>query len=806
MKLVWKLAIPQMCIVVCLGIVSFVVINSSFTSMHERYVRDVLENCFKRITANIETRTQEAVEQTSVFVLLPAVLRAYDMALGGNIDDGNSPQSQAARELLRKELAPMLDSYSEQTGKKLQLHFHLPNGRSLVRLWRDKQTRIKGAWLDVSDDISTFRPTVMDVNRHGKAVMGIEPGSGGFAIRGVVPVKTPDGRQLGSAEVLQEFDPILDAVTEEGKMSIALYANKELLHFSVALQDSAKYPLKGDFVRITEAKDKSVEALITPALLSKGINGSIFERHGAMTLATLPIADYKGKQIGVIVCAMNTELVSSLANTAEISLALMLAGMAIAPFIALLLGLRIWITGPLIMIKAKIQDIAEDRADLSEQILSRQKDEIGELVRWFNVLTAKLGVMLDEMDRYVSMLNTVPDPIFVVDEHYRMLMANRAAYAFLGIDGENITSCYCREAFATNVCNTAMCPITRVKQLGTRIDADTIEMVKDGRNVFIKPSANVLLDSKGNKVGYVEVARIVTDLVEAERAVHEKLDHIHSVHVATREAASHLKQAASKLDSQFGDMQEALDKQQGKLRDSATAMTQMHTTAQQVAKNASGAAEQSLAAREKAERGANIVGESIQAILRVHEHASSLKLSMHELDKQAQAVETVLGVISDIADQTNLLALNAAIEAARAGESGRGFAVVAAEVRKLAEKTMQTTDEVDKAIATIQRGAQDAGRLVDEAGDLVEHASGLASLSGEALQSIVELVNASSGQVGHIAAAAEEQSATSAQINRTLDEVAGMTSEVISRMAASTEAVHGLSVLSDQLDSFSSLS
>jgi methyl-accepting chemotaxis protein len=331
-------------------------------------------------------------------------------------------------------------------------------------------------------------------------------------------------------------------------------------------------------------------------------------------------------------------------------------------------------------------------------------------------------------------------------------------------------------------------------------------MVKDGRSVFIKPSANVLLDSKGNKVGYVEVARIVTDLVEAERAVHDKLDQIRSVHEATREAASHLMQAASEMEGQFGDMQKALDKQQGRLRDSATSMTQMHTTVQQVAKSASEAAAQSQAARENAGRGANIVEDSIQAILRVHEHAASLKLSMHELDKQAQAVEAVLGVISDIADQTNLLALNAAIEAARAGESGRGFAVVADEVRKLAEKTVQTTAEVDKAIVAIQRGAQDAGRLVDETGDLAEHASGLASLSGEALHSIVELVNASSGQMGHIAAAAEQQSATSAHINSILDEVAGMTSEVSGRMAASAEAVHSLSVLADQLDSFAALS
>ena len=803
MKLVWKLSIPQMCILICFGLISFVVINASFTGMHERYVKDNVESRFQRITANIDAQARAAINHTAVFVRLPEVARAYEIALAGNINDGNSPQSQEARELLRRELAPMLDSYREFAGTKLQLHFHLPNGRSLARLWRDKQTRVKGEWVDISDDISSFRPTVMDVNREGRPVKGIELGSGGFAIRGVVPVTGPDGRLLGSAEVLQDFKPILDSAAEEGKFDLILYMNSDQLAIATALQDPGKNPHIGDFVRVTTPRDDSVTRYITPELLTAGKNGSTFESHGSLALATLPIADYKGNQLGVLVCAMNTEAVSDLAATAELTLAFMLAGMAIVPFLALLFGLRAIVTGPLAVIKAKIQDIAEDRADLTEQIPSRQKDEIGDLARWFNTLTAKIRAVMDRTDGYVSMLNAVPDPIFAVDGEYRMLMANRAAREYLGVDEESLQSCSCRDGFQTKVCGTPKCPIEMVKNTGGRVEAEIIELVKGGKTTFIKPSADILLDSKGNRMGYVEVARIVTALVQSEQAVNEKLERIRSVNEATHEIASHLSGATVVLERQFSDVHNALEVQQDRLRDSVAAMEQMNTAVQQVARSASEAAAQTRDAREQAEHGAGVVTKSIQAIQRVSNHAETMRQSMRKLGDEAEGIGTVLSVISDIADQTNLLALNAAIEAARAGEAGRGFAVVADEVRKLAEKTMQATGEVDKAVGSIQRGAQGSLRLVEETGELVNDASSLATGSGEVLQSIVTLVVSSSDQVNSIAAAAEEQSATSEHINRTIEAVADMASDVDGRMTESLRSVQELSGLAGKLDELS---
>lgn len=397
MKLIWKFSIPQLIVLVFLGLVGLVVVNISFGNMRDQHTRALAEDRFQYIQKSIEARAQESVRQTSLFVCLPTVLQAYELALSGNIDDPYSPQSQAAREMLRKELAPLLENYKKETGKDLQLHFHLPNGFSLVRLWRAKNTRVNGEWVDISDDLRAYRTTVMDVNRDGKPALGLETGSGGLNIRGVIPVKTPDGRQIGSAEVLQDLETILQAAKIEGEKYIALYANRELANFAVELQDAEKYPPKGDFVRFTEINDDFIEDMITPQMLDSGKKGSIFTKQGDMTIAVFPIADYKNQQIGVLVCAVNAEGISMFMDTVKATMIFMLASMALVLFTTWVIGLRLLITDPLNTIKGIIQGIVENQVTLNEQLPSCRKDEIGDLCRGFNALTGKVGTMLEEL-------------------------------------------------------------------------------------------------------------------------------------------------------------------------------------------------------------------------------------------------------------------------------------------------------------------------------------------------------------------------------------------------------------------------
>ena len=163
--------------------------------------------------------------------------------------------------------------------------------------------------------------------------------------------------------------------------------------------------------------------------------------------------------------------------------------------------------------------------------------------------------------------------------------------------------------------------------------------------------------------------------------------------------------ASEELSAQVEQSRNGAELQRKHSEEGTSSMEAMNTAVLEVAQRASETAESSDNAKNKAQEGAEVVHQVVDAINMVQNQTESLKQNMNTLGVQAQEIGQIINVITDIADQTNLLALNAAIEAARAGEAGRGFAVVADEVRKLAEKTMSATTEVSQAIQAIQAGA-----------------------------------------------------------------------------------------------------
>ncbi|WP_051249795.1 methyl-accepting chemotaxis protein [Maridesulfovibrio zosterae] len=279
-----------------------------------------------------------------------------------------------------------------------------------------------------------------------------------------------------------------------------------------------------------------------------------------------------------------------------------------------------------------------------------------------------------------------------------------------------------------------------------------------------------------------EKARHAT--AEAEKAK-EKADRARTeglLHAASRveQVLEQVVSASEEMSLQSNELLRGAEIQSDRIASTATAMEEMNATVLEIARNASDAATSGTEAQGKAKDGAEVVNKSRSSLDQTVTEVNNLKGNMVELDQQAKGTETIIGVITDIADQTNLLALNAAIEAARAGEAGRGFAVVADEVRKLAEKTVAATSEVSNSIVAIQRVAGENITSMENVFKRIQEATDFSSSSGEMLHDIVVRAEESATQIHSIATAAEQQSATSEEINNAIDEINQITIETAS--------------------------
>ncbi len=212
----------------------------------------------------------------------------------------------------------------------------------------------------------------------------------------------------------------------------------------------------------------------------------------------------------------------------------------------------------------------------------------------------------------------------------------------------------------------------------------------------------------------------------------------------------------------------------------ASAVTEMSATSANVSDSASNAARETTTADESANSGKVIVNQTVDSIHQLSSEVSSAANVIKDLAKQADNIGTVLDVISGIAEQTNLLALNAAIEAARAGEQGRGFAVVADEVRTLASRTQESTEEIQAMIESLQSGTREAVSVMNKGQSQAEKTVEMAANAGQSLDIIVSSVDEINAMNNQIAHAAGEQQRTADAVSKNVMEIQTVAEETAS--------------------------
>ena len=239
-------------------------------------------------------------------------------------------------------------------------------------------------------------------------------------------------------------------------------------------------------------------------------------------------------------------------------------------------------------------------------------------------------------------------------------------------------------------------------------------------------------------------------------------------------------------------------KQMAEIDQVATAVQEMTATAQDVARNATQAAQAASHADQAASQGMQIVRDTSNSIGALAVEIGRAVGVVQTLAKDSENINAILTAIRGIAEQTNLLALNAAIEAARAGEQGRGFAVVADEVRNLAQKTQKATEEIQTMIQQLQQGTRDVVRVMEDSQNRTDESVLHASKAAEALETITQAVSVINDMNTQIASAAEEQSAVADDINRNVINIGQVANEVAGGADESSAASADLTKLAEQ--------
>jgi methyl-accepting chemotaxis protein len=629
-----KFALVTIIVTITMLVIGYFILN--------KYKNDLTNDVYSKINSELNYIANQKLNSK----LDVGISNAVSIANDGLI---KSSLSLNDRDLAIKALKSLSVNMKKNTPfNNIKVHIHTNDNKSFLRSWKEQK---------FGDDLSSFRSSVVKVNKTKEAVNTFEVGNAGLSIRSVVPIIDNDNTHLGSLEFIQGVNSVAKSFDKIGD-SFFLLMNSSV---AVAKADEKyklnKYIISQKFINeevLSDLKNINFDELINNKYL---IDEKYFYSY-------IDIKDFNGKKLGIALISRSIDKVELAIDKAAsiiwVALIILVVSLLLAMAISLI-SMKRNIIAPILSLKDSIDDIKNNSKLDSTRIKVKSQDEIGDVVQSFNEYLDSIAQGLEE-DR-------------IVIEESRLIIGKVNA----GLLNDRIKN--------TGHSEEVNSLVSEINNMITRMQSNLTQL-----SDVLVALANAKYDYKIPKVEGLTglIASLFSGTKVTQSTINEVMCLIYQSNVELTNSASELSDASKKLS-------DSSNAQAASLEETAAAIEEISAT---IDKSSQSAAKMALYAQNVTK--SNETGKTL---------AYQTSESMEQLSVEVNAIHESISVIDQIAFQTNILSLNAAVEAATAGEAGKGFAVVAAEVRNLAARSAEAAKEIKDLVESATSKAKD-GKII----------------------------------------------------------------------------------------------